>query len=173
MMMMKSLIQRYVSTPKDAHCAGPMQPLAHGHYSILGCMLCMYLYPALITHLPSVSGYFKSKHDFCACVLRLDLGFYSHLKEQEIEVKSLSHSKQGTDQGQDGYSNSHLLAELTFSPAGKLKVSILTPRPQTPQQFCCASSLEEICSDDLEVVLSCIQMQMMEQHLVDLTLRST
>ena len=33
-----------------------LQPLAHGHYSLLGCMLGMYLYPALITHLPLVSG---------------------------------------------------------------------------------------------------------------------
>ena len=66
------------------------------------------------------------------CLLRLDLNLYSHPKIKEIEVKFLSHSKQATDQRQDGDLNSHLLAELTFSPAGKLKSSSLTPWPPTP-----------------------------------------
>ena len=90
-----------------------MQSLAHEHYSLLECMLGMYLHPALITHLP--------------CILRLDLALYYHLKELEIEVKILSHSKQATDQRQDVDSNSHLLAKLTFSLVGKLKV--LNPNP--------------------------------------------
>ena len=87
----------------------------------------MYLYPALITHLPSVSGSFKSKHNFVHAY-SLDLGLYSHPKEKEIEVKLLFHSKQVTDQRQDGDSNLHLLAELIFSPAGKDKSSILSPQ---------------------------------------------
>ena len=47
-------------------------------------------------------------------------------------MKLLSHSKQATDQMQNGDLNSYLLAELTFSPAGKLKSSILTSWPPTP-----------------------------------------
>ena len=39
---------------------------------------------------------------------------------------------QGTDERQDGDLNSHLQAELTFSPVGKHKFFILTPRPLTP-----------------------------------------